>query len=487
MVPASPEPNASPTAADAATDPWLHDAAGVAASLGTDLAAGLSHDEAAARRVRFGPNLLDAAPPVPLWRKVLKQFADPLIYLLLGAVVISIAAWLFEGAEGIPYDAIVILVIVIANGILGYVQESKAEAAVAELQRMAAPTARVIRGGVETSVPAEDLVPGDVLALSEGDSVGADGRLVESASLSVAESSLTGESEPVLKETTTLPDQVALGDRVNMVFNGTAVTRGRGRAVVTATGMRTEMGRIATLLGTAEEERTPLQREIDRVGRMLGVIVIVVAVVVVAAVLLTSDVTEVDDVVQVLLLGVSLAVAAVPEGLPAILSVVLAIGVQRMAKRNAIVKQLASVETLGSASVICSDKTGTLTRNQMTIERVRTASGEAVVTGTGYVPIGELVVDGAPLTESPLQEEAFAVLGGGSLANDAVLREEDGDWVIEGDPTEAAFLVAERKAGITDTRRKRFHRVGEVPFTSERKLMSSVEADAAFGGELAVV
>jgi P-type Ca2+ transporter type 2C len=271
------------------------------------------------------------------------------------------------------------------------------------------------------------------------------------------------------------------------VFSGTSVTRGRGRAVVTATGMGTEMGRVARLLGQTEDERTPLQREVATIGRMLGTAVILIAVVVVAAILATSDVEDASDVVSVLLVGVSLAVAAVPEGLPTILSVVLALGVQRMAKKRAIVKRLSSVETLGSASVICSDKTGTLTKNEMTIEAVVTGSGEVAVTGSGYRPDGELRVDGAPLGDGALLDEVRAVLVGGSLANDAVLRQDGDDWVVQGDPTEAAFLVAEAKLGLTEARRERFERVGEVPFTSERKLMSTVEADSQASGNISVV
>ena len=298
---------------------------------------------------------------------------------------------------------------------------------------------------------------------------------------------MTGESEPVLKAGAPLPEPAPLGDRVNMVFSGTAVTRGRGRAVVTATGMRTEVGRIASLLGRTQEERTPLQREIDLVGRTLGIAVIAIAAVVVATILLTSDVETGGDLVEVLVLGVSLAVAAVPEGLPAILTVVLALGVQRMAQQRAIVKKLSSVETLGSASVIGSDKTGTLTKNEMTIQRVVTRSGEVALTGIGYRPDGEVRVGDQPLQDGPLLDEVRIVLAGGSLANDAVLRDDDGEWTIQGDPTDAAFLVAERKLGITEQRQARFTRVDEVPFTSERKLMSSIEADSGREGRINVV
>jgi P-type Ca2+ transporter type 2C len=468
-------------------DPSLLDAAEVLKALGVDPASGLSSAEAARRLARTGRNRLDPAAQVPAWRKLMAQFADPLIYLLLAAIVISVVAWALEGAHGVPFEAIVIALIVGANGLLGFVQERKAEQAVAALQRMAAPAATVVRDGAQVRIPAEEIIPGDILVLGEGDVVGADGRLVQGASLQVAESSLTGESEPVLKDSATLAPPVPPGDRTNMVFSGTAVTRGRGRAVVTATGMATEMGRIAALLGRTEEERTPLQREVDLVGRMLGIAVIAIAVVVVAAILLTSDIQDASDLVEVLLLGVSLAVAAVPEGLPAVLSVVLALGVQRMARQRAIVKKLSSVETLGSASVICSDKTGTLTRNEMTIQRVVARSGEATVTGIGYRPEGEVRVGERPLEDGPLAEEVRVVLGGGSLANDAVLVEEDGQWTIQGDPTDGAFLVAERKLGITERRRARFRRLDEVPFTSERKLMSTVEADLERGGRVAVV
>ena len=468
-------------------DPSLVADADVARSLDSDPVSGLTSAEAAARLIRAGPNRLDAAADVPGWRKLLAHFADPLVYLLLAAVTVSLVAWVIEGAKDTPVDAIVIAAIVVVNAVLGFVQERKAEQAVAALQRMAAATASVVRDGMEVRVPATHVVLGDILVLREGDAVGADGRLFESASLTVAESSLTGESEPVVKDAATLAAPASLGDRVNMVFSGTAVTRGRGRAVVTATGMATEMGRIASLLERTEEERTPLQREVDLVGRTLGIAVIVIAVVVVVAIVLTSDIRGAAGWIGVLLLGVSLAVAAVPEGLSAILTVVLALGVRRMARQHAIVKKLSSVEALGSASVICSDKTGTLTKNEMTIQRIITRSGEVRVTGIGYRPEGEVRAGKGPLDEGPLLEEIRAVLAGGSLANDAVLREEDGTWTVQGDPTDAAFLVAERKLGITEQRAARFTHLGEVPFTSERKLMSSIEADASRQGRVSVV
>jgi P-type Ca2+ transporter type 2C len=469
-------------------EPWRRVAIELAAELGTDARRGLSTAEASARLARLGPNRLEAPAAVRVWRKVLAQFAEPLVYLLIAAVVVSLVAWVLEGRQEIPFEAIVISVIVVLNAVLGYVQEARAEQAVAALQRMTAATAGVVRGGREERVPAADLVPGDILLLAEGDAVGADARLLEASGLTVAEASLTGESEAVLKGVGALPGPAGLADRVNMVFNGTAVTRGRGRAVVTATGMATEMGRVASLLGRTRQERTPLQKEIDGVGRRLGIAVVVTAMVVVSAILLTATISDPSDLVAVLLVGVSLAVAAVPEGLPAVLSVVLAVGVQRMARHHAIVKKLSSVETLGSASVVSSDKTGTLTKNEMTIEKVVTASGEVDATGSGYRPEGDLLLNGHKLEDSVLLNEVRLVLGGGSLVNDAVLREDRGEWTIQGDPTEAAFLVAEAKiAGLTAARESRFERVGEIPFTSERRLMSTFEADLDHPGRVAVV
>ncbi|HEY0775605.1 MAG TPA: HAD-IC family P-type ATPase, partial [Nocardioidaceae bacterium] len=469
-------------------DPSTMDARTVLDLLGTDPDQGLSVREAARRLETTGPNEITGEEPVPSWRKFLEQFRDPLTYLLFAAIAISLAAWAVEGAAGWPFDALVIAVIVVLNAVLGYVQQARAEHAVEALQRMSATTATVVRDGVQARVPTRELVPGDLILLGEGDTVSADARLLSAATLKVSEASLTGESEPVLKDARTLPSSAALGDRLDMVFNGTAVTQGVGRAVVTATGMATQMGQIATLLHATEQEPTPLQVEIARVGRMLGIAVVAIAVVVMATIFLFFGVEDVDDVVTALLLGVSLAVAAVPEGLPTILSVVLALGVQRMAKQNAIVKKLSSVETLGSASVVCSDKTGTLTKGEMTIGRVVTPLGEVEVTGAGYRPEGRVEHDGQPLEEgSPLWRQTAAVLSGGSLVNDAALQEVDGEWTIQGDPTEAAFLVAEVKIGTRERRAERFRRVAEVPFTSERKLMSSLEADAQRQGKLALV
>lgn len=456
----------------------------VVQSFGSDAERGLTGSEATRLLAEFGRNELGAVAPMPAWRRLLAPFQDPLVYLLLGAIVIALVAWLIEGREGWPIDAIVITMVVVANAVLGFVQEARAANAVAALARMTAVTSSVLRDGGRRRIPSAELVPGDILLLEEGDAVGADGRLLRSASLRLQEASLTGESEAVLKDAAALDDLAPLAERSCMVFKGTAVVQGTGRAIITATGMQTEMGAIATMLDATVEQPTPLQREVALIGRTLGIAVVGIAVIVVAAVLLVSDIEGPSDVITVLLLGVSLAVAAVPEGLPAILSLVLALGVQRMASRNAVVKTLSSVETLGSASVICSDKTGTLTRSEMTIERIMTASGGSRVTGVGYAPLGRLEVEDGVAPAAALRAEHIVVLSGGSLAGNAALRQtEDGAWEIQGDPTEAAFLVAERKLGVEDRRQRRFERISEIPFSSERKMMSTIERDHEHGGE----
>ncbi len=461
-------------------DASILDAQVIAHRLGVEPVTGLSEEEAARRLAVDGPNELRTTPPVPTWRKVLAQFQDPLIYLLLVAIVISLAAWLIDGATGLPVDASVIAGIVLLNAVLGFTQEAKAADAVAALGAMTAASSTVLREGLLRSVPSSELVRGDVLVLVEGDAVGADARLLEASGLRIQEASLTGESQAVTKDPATLHEAVPLGDRRNTVFKGTSVVQGVGRAVVTGVAMESEVGAIAEMLERTTAEPTPLEIEIAKISKTLGLMVIVIAVVVMVAIVLVSGITRPADFVTVLLLGVSLAVAAVPEGLPTILSVVLAIGVQRLARRNAVVKQLSSVETLGSASVICTDKTGTLTRNEMTIQRVVTASGSADVTGVGYRPDGQVLVDGTEPTGGH-HAEIQLVLGVGALANDAQLNEQDDIWEIHGDPTEAAFLVGAHKLAGTTARMDRFERRAEIPFTSERKMMTTLHRERADG------
>ncbi|RYP94005.1 haloacid dehalogenase [Bifidobacterium pseudolongum subsp. globosum] len=476
-------------------DPSLTDADQVAQALNVDPRTGLSSEEAKRRLDKFGPNELASAPPVPKWKKFLRQFQDPLVYLLLAATAISLVAWIIEkvnaapGAEGeaLPFDSIVIVLILIVNAILGYMQEAKAEEAVNALSEMTAPTSNVLRNGRVERINTTDIVPGDILVLGEGDTVPADGRLLAAASLRIAEASLTGESVPVGKKPATLDSAKALGDRANMVFNGTSVTQGTGRAIVTGTGMNTQVGKIADLLQSTEDEATPLQKEMNHVSKILGIAVCIIAVVVLLALAVLEGFHSVHDVIDSLLLAVSLAVAAVPEGLAAILTVVLALGVQRMAAHHAIVKKLHSVETLGSASVICSDKTGTLTRNEMTVERVVVPSGEVELTGTGYAPEGDMVsIDGSAVPEN-VANEVLATLGAGTLANDGELREGEkpGTWEIVGDPTEVSLVVAARKTHA-DKKFAHFDRVAEIPFTSERKRMSVIARNATDAGKLTV-
>jgi len=343
---------------------------------------------------------------------------------------------------------------------------------------MSAADASVVRNGERRSIPASAIVPGDIILVEEGDTVPADGRLIESASLQTAEAALTGESMPVTKDTAAIAEEVPLGDRENMVFSGTAATYGHGKAIVTATGMRTEMGRIAGLLKDTPNEPTPLQRELDRTGKRLGIAVVAIAVLMIATIVVVEEIRGAAALFDVLLLGVALAVAAVPEGLPAVVTAVLSIGVQRMARRNAIVRRLAAVETLGSASVIASDKTGTLTKNEMTVRVIVTASGRVTFDGSGYAPLGAVQREDRQPIDGPLRSELERALRVADRANNALVVERDGRWIVEGDPTEGALLVAARKAGVgSESLDARLPRIGEVPFSSERKLMSTLHRD----------
>ena len=475
----------SPTL-DAIHDPAAQTAEQLGAALATDLARGLSSAEAAQRLARDGPNTLRAAPPPSAWARLVALLRDPLVLLLAAAAGIAFGAWVVEGRHGWPIDTAVILVVVLANTAIGWWQQARADQAVAALAKLTQASAGVWRDGRLQHVPSTALVRGDVLVLAEGDAVGADARLLQAAALRLLEASLTGESEAVLKDPAVLPAGTALGDRLNMVFKGTAVAQGSGRALVTGVGMQTEVGQIATLLDATPDMPTPLQTEVARLGRALALAAVLIALGVVAVLLLVGPDgagRSTGDVLRALLLGVSLAVAAVPEGLPAILSVVLALGVQRMAQRQAIVKQPASVETLGSATVIATDKTGTLTRAEMTVQQVVTLAGGGRLSGTGYTPEGALTADGAVLAEGPRFDALGVVLSAGALASDAALHQAgDGSWQIQGDPTEAALLVAEHKLGLTAARAQRYRRLGEVPFTAERKRMSVLVADAQQAG-----
>jgi Ca2+-transporting ATPase len=452
----------------------------VIAALESDERQGLTSTDAAARLARAGRNELATEPPIPAWRRILTQFQDVLVILLLIATAVSAGLWVYEREAALPYEAIAILAVVLLNATMGYVQESKAEAAVAALRAMSAADAIVVRDGERHAIHATAIVPGDIILVEEGNTIPADARLIESAALQTAEAALTGESLPVTKSIELISEEVPLGDRDNMIFSGTAATYGHGRAIVTATGMMTEIGRIAGLLKQTPDEATPLQRELDRTGKVLGGVVVAIAVIMSATIIVVEDVHGASALFDVLIFGVALAVAAVPEGLPAVVTAVLAIGVQRMARRNAIVRHLAAVETLGSATVIASDKTGTLTKNEMTVRVVVTASGRVTFDGSGYAPEGTGHAEGGGPIEGLLRLEIERALAVADRANNAAVQHQDGRWTVQGDPTEGALIVAARKCGLSAADLdRRLPRVGEVPFSSERKLMTTIHRDTA--------
>lgn len=454
-------------------------------SLATDALHGLSEEEANSRLAQFGPNELMAAKPIPAWRKFLAQFADGLVILLLVATGISFALWLHERESALPYESMAIFAVVLLNAVMGYLQESRAEAAIAALHAMTASESTVIRSGERQRIPAAALVPGDIILIEEGDTIPADSRLIRSNALQTAEAALTGESLPVSKNTAPIREEVGPGDRRNMLFSGTATTSGRGEAVVTATGMNTEIGGITRLLKDVSPKTTPLQKELDRVGKLLGSVVILIAVVMTGTIIGVEGVRSPSALFDVLILGVALAVAAVPEGLPAVVTTVLSLGVQRMAKRNAIVRHLAAVETLGSTTVIASDKTGTLTKNEMTVRLAVTASGRVRFEGTGYTPSGDIHTDDHSSMGQPVHDELRRLLTAADRANNADLQERAGHWFVLGDPTEGALLVAARKFGLDhELLESRWERVAELPFSSERMRMTTVHTDAERYGQL---
>jgi Ca2+-transporting ATPase len=459
------------TASEIPTAPIWHalNNAAVTEELGISPEAGLAGEEAEARLERWGQNVLPESKGRTFFQAFLQQFANFLIMLLLAATILA-------AAIGEYVDAATVAAIVILSAALGLLQEGRAEKAIKALRAMMAPTARVIRDGHVTEVPAPLLVPGDIVLLEAGNYVPADLRLLSAASLSVNEASLTGESAPVEKDPNLLlPPETGVSDRRNSAFAGTMVTYGRGVGAVVATGAQSEMGRIATLMATFEEGETPLQRRMSGLGRTLGIAAIAVAVLIFAIGMATGA-----ELVDMILTTVSLAVAAVPEGLPAVVTISLALGMQRMAKRNALMRRLAAVETLGSATVIASDKTGTLTKGEMTVVRLYLGPGlgQLDVSGVGFEPEGDFRVDGksiAPDTDPQLK----LMLTTGTLCNDARLQHVDGQWRIVGDTTEGALIVMAAKAGIErDTLEQEWPRQAELPFSSERRRMSTINQRA---------
>ncbi len=478
--------------------------------LGSDPRTGLSEAEVRRRRERFGPNELQEAPRRTVWQMLLDQFNQFLvIILIIAAIVSAIIGWFEYNRSGDItefVDAAAIMTIVILNAILGVVQEGKAEEALAALKKMAAPNARVLRDGYTQTVPARELVPGDVVLLETGNYVPADVRLLESVNLRIEEASLTGESVAVGKDARdVLPAEAVLGDRHNMAFMSTVVTYGRGQGLVVATGMETEIGQIAEMLQSYEEEMTPLQVKLDQLGRMLGTITLVICALVgligivrdtQLAVILTDGLAAyfalpetVPNLVEMFMVAVSLAIAAVPEGLPAVVTIALALGMQEMIKRHALIRRLPAVETLGSATAICSDKTGTLTQNEMTAVQMYVDRTLLTITGEGYRPEGRFLDEGEPVGLEGYPGMRL-LLRAGLLCSDARLEKVQNNgsvqWRIAGDPTEGAFVVAAAKAGYwKEELSAEYPRLAEIPFDSERKRMTTFHPDPRYGGYVA--
>jgi len=482
------------------------------AALGSDLENGLTEAGHQERLAKFGRNELQERAGRTLWQMLLDQFNNFLILVLIAAAIISgLIGWSEYSRTGSTaefVDAGAILAIVILNAILGVVQEGRAEKALAALKKMSAPVARVLRGGRLLAVPSPELVPGDVVILETGNYVPADVRLVESVNLSIEEASLTGESVPVTKKAmAVLPPETGLGDRRNMAFMSTLITYGRGKGLVVGTGMRTQIGQIAEMLQAYEEEPTPLQVKLNQLGKVLGIAALVVCGLVgligvvrdtQIGVLFGQGVSAyfgledtVSKLVEMFMVAVSLAIAAVPEGLPAVVTITLALGMQEMIRRHALIRKLPAVETLGSATTICSDKTGTLTQNAMTAVQMYVDRSLLTITGEGYKPEGQFLDE-----DETVGLEGYPgmrlLLRAGLLCNDARLEKGDQDgstkWGIAGDPTEGAFVVAAAKAGYQhDELDKEYPRLAEIPFDSERKRMTTLHPDPRYGHYVAYV
>ncbi len=423
---------------------------------------GLDEADAQQRLAEQGFNELVEQERVSVLRLFIAQFANVLTLILL--LAIGISAYLGRDTE-----AIVIAVIVLFSVLLGFFQEFRAEHAVAALRQMTAPTATVIREGIEKTISASLLVTGDLIRLTTGSRVPADVRLLEVKSLQTDEAALTGESTPVGKrDNETAPESAGIGERVNMAFSGTLVTHGRGLGLVVATGMNTEFGQVVRMLGQAAARKTPLQRNLDRVGKILALFALVIV-----AVICAQGVIRGESLVEMLIFGFALAVAVVPEALPAVVTVSLAIGARRMAARNALIRRLPAVETLGCTSVICADKTGTLTRDEMTVRKVFTGDRLVTLSGTGYEPFGRLICNGESVSPSALE---ISVLQAATLCSDAeLLSSPGGRATIKGDPTEGALIVAAAKIGLKKAElEQRFARIDEIPFTSETKRMTTL-------------
>ena len=423
---------------------------------------GLSTQEAEERLHKHGLNEIQRQKGPSVLRIIVSQFTSPLIWLLLAAVIISAVLGEF-------IDAFVILAIVIVNSILGFVQEYRAERSIEAMRKLAAPRTKVLRNGKMDEIDSKYIVPGDIIFVETGDKCPADARLVSVSNLETQESVLTGESTPIDKEVSIVSKATLTADQKNMIFAGTTVTRGRATAVVTSTGQMTEFWKIAEMIKKEPETVTPLQKKFEHIARLMTGVAAVIIVLTVALGLLRGQ-----DTVTIFIIAVSLAVAAVPEGLPAVITISLAMGVQRMAKRNALIRKLPSAETLGSVSVICTDKTGTLTHNEMTVRYLWTAGSAAVkITGSGYMPTGSFEKGGQQLNILE-NKDAELLLTSGFLCNNTVVKRDNHVMKAIGDPTEAALIVAAEKAGLTSQLSRKYPRKLEIEFSSERKRMTTV-------------
>jgi Ca2+-transporting ATPase len=442
--------------------------------------AGLSSQQVSERLQQYGPNELEETGGRSPWSIFVDQFTNIMLLMLMGVAVIS--AFLDIRSNTFPKDAIAIFSIVILNGILGYFQEQSAEKALAALKNLASPLVRVLRDGKTSDIAAKELVPGDVMLLEAGVKIAADGRLIESSNLQVRESALTGEALAVTKQAELeLPKDASLGDRLNLIFQGTEVVQGRAKAIVTNTGMQTELGKIATMLQSVESEPTPLQQRMSQLGNVLvsGALTLVAIVVIGGMITFQNgsigfDTSRWEELLEV---SLSMAVAVVPEGLAAVVTVTLALGTRRMVKRNALIRKLPAVETLGSVTTICSDKTGTLTQNKMVVQLVSTGDCTVAVAGEGYAPIGDFTDRHTSAQINNLEEypELESLLIACAVCNDAVLQQEQQEWQILGDPTEGALLCVAGKAGIYKEKQSQLlPRTAEFPFSSERKRMSVI-------------
>jgi Ca2+-transporting ATPase len=444
--------------------------------LATDVHQGLTENEVKNRLGKYGYNELKKEEKISPFTLFINQFKNILIIILIIAIALSIVTYFIDPEKGEIVDAAIIAVIVVFCALLGFIQEYRAGRALEALKKMLSPTITALRGGREEEVPSKELVPGDVLLLEAGDKIPADARLFENHSLQCDEAPLTGESIPVGKDIGPLPEDIRVSDRKNMVFTGTTVTYGRGKAVVTSTGMSTEFGKIAEEVTSVEHVKTPLEKRTEEIGKWLGIISLgicfLVAGVSIVREVLSGGRIDLPFIVTIVMFTVSLAVAAVPEALTAIVTGALAIGMHQMAKRNALVRKMPAVETLGCTTVICSDKTGTLTKGEMTVRRILTGGQIVEVTGVGYEPKGELQgVKGTLRHHKSLR----MLLQGGLLCSDAVLEEKEGKWTVKGDPTEGALIVAAVKAGFHETEmRLENPRIEEIPFSSERKRMTTL-------------